>query len=72
MGFVLLIFFGIAAYMAIRFWQQHDRRAPVRDLEERREDLRDLTELADLQDEIDDETDALRKRGVDIDHDTHQ
>ena len=34
---------------------------------ERREDLKDLEEEADLKDEIEDEEDALRERGVDVD-----
>jgi len=67
MGFILLIFFGIAAYVAIRLWQQHDRRKPIRTLEERREDLKDLAEEADLQEEIDEEATTLRDRGIDID-----
>ena len=68
-GLLLLLFFGAAAYGAIRLWQQHQRRAPVRKLEEHREDLKDLAEQADLEEEIDEQTDALRERGVEVDLD---
>lgn len=69
-GFIALVFFGIAGYAGIKLWQQHERRAPIRDLEERREDLKDLEEEADLEDEITAEEDALRERGVDVDSET--
>ena len=65
-GFISLLFFGGAAFVGIKLWQQHERRAPIRDLEERREDLKDLEEEADLKDEIRGEEDALRERGVDV------
>lgn len=66
-GLILLLVFGVAAYGAILLWQQHGRRAPIRDLEERREDLEDLAEMADLQEEIDDQAETLRERGYDVD-----
>ena len=69
-GIILLLLFGGVGFVAIKLWQQHNRRAPIRELEERSEDLKDLSEMADLQDEVDDEAEALRERGLDIDDNT--
>ena len=66
-GFIALVFFGAAAWGAIHLWQQHNRRAKIRNLEDRREDLKDLTEQVDLEEEIETEEDVLRRRGVDLD-----
>lgn len=70
MGFVLLIIFAFAAWGAFRLWQIYGLRAPVRDLELRREDLKDLSDEADLEDEIEEETAALRERGFDFEEET--
>lgn len=65
-GLFILLFFAVVSFAGIKLWQQHERRAPIRDLKERREDLKDLAEEADLADEISAEEDNLRERGVDI------